>query len=189
MLVICCLTSNAYHAGYALSTTRLLKTKWPIILKDFWFEDFFLLVTESQRSVFNFSQNEVAKSSTIPSANDVIDICWILFNKPCIVATFFSQQTNELWGVVSTEFGGLRNELETCVSEFPVSDVHYSTRSVFWNLFSFENRQVTFKIRNSRENCSISFQNCLQISHGFNFCHDLSLKVSQLSVFQRRLCS
>ena len=26
VLVICCLTSNAYHAGYALSTTRLLKT-------------------------------------------------------------------------------------------------------------------------------------------------------------------
>ena len=51
---------------------------------------------ESQQSVFNFSQNEVAKSSRIPSANDVIDICWILFNKPRIVATFFFQQKNEL---------------------------------------------------------------------------------------------
>ena len=59
-------------------------------------DEIYRLVTESQRSVFNFSQNEVAKSSTIPSANDVIDICWILFNKPCIVATFFFQKTNEL---------------------------------------------------------------------------------------------
>ena len=33
-----------------------------------------------------------------------------LYNKPRIVATFFLQQTNELWGVVSTELGGLRND-------------------------------------------------------------------------------
>ena len=34
---------------------------------------------------------QVAKSSTIPSANDEIDLCWILYNKPRIVATFFFQ--------------------------------------------------------------------------------------------------
>ena len=46
MLVICCLTSNANHVGHALSTTRLVKTKWSRTLSDFWFEDFFLLVID-----------------------------------------------------------------------------------------------------------------------------------------------
>ena len=32
---------------------------------------------------------EVARSTTIPSANDVIDLRWILCDKPRIVATFF----------------------------------------------------------------------------------------------------
>ena len=36
---------------------------------------------------------QVAKSSTIPSASDVIDLCWVLYNKPRIVATFFFQRT------------------------------------------------------------------------------------------------
>ena len=34
---------------------------------------------------------QVAKSSKIPSANDVIDLCWILYNKARIVSTFFFQ--------------------------------------------------------------------------------------------------
>ena len=36
---------------------------------------------------------QVATSSTFPSANDVIDLCWILYNKSLIVATFFFQRT------------------------------------------------------------------------------------------------
>ena len=36
---------------------------------------------------------QVATSTTFPSANDVIDLCWILYNKPGIVATFFFQRT------------------------------------------------------------------------------------------------
>ena len=38
------------------------------------------MVTESQESVLS-------------PANDVIDLCWIFYNKPRIVATFFFQQT------------------------------------------------------------------------------------------------
>ena len=36
---------------------------------------------------------QVATSSTFPSAKDVIDLCWILYNKSLIVATFFFQRT------------------------------------------------------------------------------------------------
>ena len=36
---------------------------------------------------------QVATSSTFPSANDVIHLCWILYNKSLIVATFFFQRT------------------------------------------------------------------------------------------------
>ena len=36
---------------------------------------------------------QVATCSTFPSANDVIDLCWILYNKSLIVATFFFQRT------------------------------------------------------------------------------------------------
>ena len=36
---------------------------------------------------------QVATSSTFPSANDVIVLCWILYNKSRIVATFFFQRT------------------------------------------------------------------------------------------------
>ena len=45
---------------------------------------------------------QVAKSSTIPSANDVIDLCWILHDKPRIFATFFFQPRNafELFFIV-----------------------------------------------------------------------------------------
>ena len=45
---------------------------------------------------------QVAKSSTIPSVNDVINLCWILHDKPRIVATFFFQPRNafELFFIV-----------------------------------------------------------------------------------------
>ena len=36
---------------------------------------------------------QVATCSTFPSANDVIDLCWILYNKWRIVAVFFFQRT------------------------------------------------------------------------------------------------
>ena len=52
---------------------------------------------ESQESVLNFLRQtvhaQVATSSTFPSANYVIRLCWILDNKPRIVATFFFQRT------------------------------------------------------------------------------------------------
>ena len=99
MLPLCLLFAVWPHTPTtqaALSTTRLLKTKRSIILHDFWFDDFFLLVTESQQSVFNFSQMQVAKSSPIPSVSDVIDFCWILYIKPSIVATFFFQRTTAI---------------------------------------------------------------------------------------------
>ena len=35
---------------------------------------------------------QVAKSSAFPSENDVTDLCWILYNKPCVVPTFFFQR-------------------------------------------------------------------------------------------------
>ena len=45
---------------------------------------------------------QVATSSTFPSANDVIDLCWILYNKWRIVAVFFFQRTTafELFFIV-----------------------------------------------------------------------------------------
>ena len=61
-LVICCLTSNAYHPGYAFSTTRLLKTKRSIILsdfQDFWFEDFSLLVTDVIKPPGTYFNNNI----------------------------------------------------------------------------------------------------------------------------------
>ena len=47
---------------------------------------------------------QVATSSTFPSGNDVIDLCWILYNKPRIVATSFFQRTTtfELFFLVRT---------------------------------------------------------------------------------------
>ena len=36
---------------------------------------------------------QVATSSTFPSAKEVRDLCWILYNKSLIVATFFFQRT------------------------------------------------------------------------------------------------
>ena len=54
---------------------------------------------EIQKSVFNFSQTNMkhcmqdAKPSSFPSENDVIDLWWISYNKPCIVPTLFFQQT------------------------------------------------------------------------------------------------
>ena len=59
VLVICCLTSNAYHAGYALSMTRLLKTKRSIIVSDFWFEDFFLLVIDGIKPPGTYFNNNI----------------------------------------------------------------------------------------------------------------------------------
>ena len=77
-----------------------------IILNDFSLEDFFSLDTESQQSVFNFSQMQVAKSSTIPSETDVTDLCCILYNKPHIIATFFFQQKTafELFYHITSDF-------------------------------------------------------------------------------------
>ena len=130
MFVICCLTS-AYHAGYALSTTRLLKTKRSIIISDFWFDGFFLLVIDvikppgtyfnnnidcrislKFRSSFpatsvllyapldpvrEISPTNIARKLGSPTRylhKNVIDLCWILYNKPRMVATFFLQRTN-----------------------------------------------------------------------------------------------
>ena len=47
---------------------------------------------------------QVATSSMLPSANGVIDLWWILHNKPGIVATFFFQRTTafELVFIVRT---------------------------------------------------------------------------------------
>ena len=61
-LVICCLTSNAYHPGYAFLTTRLLKTKRSIILsdfQDFWFEDFSLLVKDVIKAPGTYFNNNI----------------------------------------------------------------------------------------------------------------------------------
>ena len=59
VLVICCLTSNAYHAGYALLTTRLLRAKRSIILSDFRFEEFFLLVIDIIKPPGTYFNNNV----------------------------------------------------------------------------------------------------------------------------------
>ena len=144
MLVICCLTSNAYHAGYALSTTRLLKTKRSIILSDVWFEDFLLVIDVIKPPGTYFNNNNVSRISLIVDlwssallsllppffccfcmlrwiqfesqqsvcnlkflrqtlhaswelhdtfSKNVIDLCWILYNKPRMIATFFLQHT------------------------------------------------------------------------------------------------
>ena len=47
---------------------------------------------------------QVATSSTLPSANDVTDLCWILDKKPRIAATLFFQRTTafELFYIIRT---------------------------------------------------------------------------------------
>ena len=105
-VLVLVLDLKCYHAGYVLSATRLLKMTPSIILNDFSLEDFFSLDTESQQSVFNFPQMQVAKSSTIPSETDVTDLCCILYNKPHIIATFFFQQKTafELFYHITSDF-------------------------------------------------------------------------------------
>ena len=50
---------------------------------------------ESQQSVLNFSQTDIAWQVRRPARflQQTIDLCSILYNKTCIVATFFSQRT------------------------------------------------------------------------------------------------
>ena len=91
-----------------LSTTRLLKTKRSIILSDFWFEDFFLLVIDVIKPAGTYFNNNIdCRISLIVDlwssaswevqhdtfSKNVIDLCWILYNKPRMVATFFFQRT------------------------------------------------------------------------------------------------
>ena len=103
VLVICCLTSNAHHAGYILSMTRLLRTIFGLAgYRRYKAATNVLLyalldpVRDPAKCFKFFSDKhcmQVATSSTFPSANDVIELCWILYNKTCIIATSFFQQT------------------------------------------------------------------------------------------------
>ena len=103
VLVICCLTSNAHHAGYVLSMTRLLKTIFGLAgYRRYKAATNVLLnalldpVRDPAKCFKFFSDKhcmQVATSSTFPSANDVIELCCILYNKTSIIATSFSQRT------------------------------------------------------------------------------------------------
>ena len=103
VLVICCLTSNAHHAGYILSMTRLLKTIFGLAgYRRYKAATNVLLyalldpVRDPAKCFKFFSDKhcmQVATSSTFPSANDVIELCWVLHNKTSIIATSFFQQT------------------------------------------------------------------------------------------------
>ena len=62
MPLVCLLSAvwpQTYHAGHALSTTRLLKTKRSIILSDVWFEDFFLLVIDVIKPPGTYFNNNI----------------------------------------------------------------------------------------------------------------------------------
>ena len=103
VLVICCLTSNAHHAGYVLSMTRLLKTIFGLAgYRRYKAATNVLLnalldpVRDPAKCFKFFSDKhcmQVVTSSTFPSANDVIELCCILYNKTSIIATSFSQRT------------------------------------------------------------------------------------------------
>ena len=103
VLVICCLTSNAHHAGYVLSMTRLLKTIFGLAgYRRYKAATNVLLnalldpVRDPAKCFKFFSDKhcmQVVTSSTFPSANDVIELCCILYNKTSIIATSFSQPT------------------------------------------------------------------------------------------------
>ena len=92
-----------YHAGYALSTTRLLKTIFGLAgYRRYKAATNVLLnalldpVRDPAKCFKFFSDKhcmQVATSSTFPSANDVIELCCILYNKASIIATSFSQPT------------------------------------------------------------------------------------------------
>ena len=81
VLVICCLTSNAHHAGYILSMTRLLKTIFGLAgYRRYKAATNVLLyalldpVRDPAKCFKFFSDKhcmQVATSSTFPSANDV----------------------------------------------------------------------------------------------------------------------
>ena len=103
MLVICCLTSNAHHAGYVLSMTRLLRTIFGLAgYRRYKAATNVLLYAlldpiRDPAKCFKFFSDkhcmQDATSSTFPSANDVIELCWILYNKTSIIATSFFQRT------------------------------------------------------------------------------------------------
>ena len=103
VLVICCLTSNAHHAGYVLSMTRLLTTIFGLAgYRRYKAATNVLLYAlldpvQDPAKCFKFFSDkhcmQVVTSSTFPSANDVIELCWILYNKRSIIATSFFQRT------------------------------------------------------------------------------------------------
>ena len=103
LLVISCLTSNDHHAGYVLSRTRLLRTIFGLAgyRRDKAATNVLLYAlldpVRDRAKCFKFFSDkhcmQVATSSTFPSANDVIELCWILYNKTSIIATSFFQRT------------------------------------------------------------------------------------------------
>ena len=136
MLPVCLLSAvwPQTPTTQALSTTRLLKTKWSIILSDFCFffiklpgtyfynnidcrisiigdlwssallsllPAFFCMLRwiqfESRQSVCNYFLRQTLHASWEVQhdtfSKKVIDLCWILYNKPRMVATFFLQRT------------------------------------------------------------------------------------------------
>ena len=91
------------HAGYVLSMTRLLKTIFGLAdYRRYKAATNVLLnalldpVRDPAKCFKFFSDKhcmQVATSSTFPSANDVIELYCILYNKTSIIATSFSQRT------------------------------------------------------------------------------------------------
>ena len=94
VLVICCLTSNAYRSGYALSTTGLLKTKRSIILNGFWFKDFLLVIDVIKPPgtylIIDCSFLVDFRSSAIlsPPPSFFCKLCWIQFESQQSVFNF-----------------------------------------------------------------------------------------------------
>ena len=103
LVIFCCLTKNAHHAGYVLSMTRLLRTIFGLAgYRRYKAATNVLLYAlldpiRDPAKCFKFFSDkhcmQDATSSTFPSANDVIELCWILYNKTSIIATSFFQQT------------------------------------------------------------------------------------------------
>ena len=103
VLVICCLTSNAHHAGYVLSMTRLLRAIFGLAgYRRYKAATNVLLYAlldpiRDPAKCFKFFSDkhcmQDATSSTFPSANDIVELCWILYNKTSIIATSFFQRT------------------------------------------------------------------------------------------------
>ena len=72
------LFSNTYCSGYALSTTRLLKTKRSVILNCFWFEDLLLLVIDVIKPPGIYLDNWLQLSCRL----DLPSSAWILSPLP-----------------------------------------------------------------------------------------------------------